>query len=212
MSSSSDLYVPDGSFYRHSDMAATYEPDQFFSEPFSPFSDIDILQAFSDNHAEQTLVDQSSPNLVSSSPPSYQLESLSLYQPTHLNTLDQNGVNLPHGLVNFSPFDALEVKSEQCPVGFENGYTNIPAFGPHSYSGAENVAKFMQRSYSINSFDGKPSFTFQPSFDSLMESSTFQHQPLSLSSPENDFLAGQMRRVSSTGDLQVSVFTLPNSH
>ncbi|XP_021820865.1 putative zinc finger protein CONSTANS-LIKE 11 [Prunus avium] len=211
--SSSDLYVLDASFFRHSTSSemASYEPDQFFSEPFSPFSDIDILQAISDHQSNENPVenqshhnnslDQSSPTILSSSPPSYQLESLSLCQATHLNPLDQNCANLANGLPNFPAFDALEVKTEQCHLALDqNAYNNNQVFGPHSYSGAENVAKFMQRSFSSNSFDGKPGFVFQPCFDSLMESSTFQNQ--ALSSPENSFLAGQMRRVSSTGDLQ----------
>ncbi|KAH0974860.1 hypothetical protein GBA52_016759 [Prunus armeniaca] len=211
--SSSDLYVLDDSFFRHSSSSemASYEPDQFFSEPFSPFSDIDILQAISDHQSNQNPVenqshhnnslDQSSPTILSSSPPSYQLESLSLCQATHLNPLDQNCANLANGLPNFPAFDALEVKTEQCHLAFDqNAYNNNQVFGPHSYSGAENVAKFMQRSFSSNSFDGKPGVVFQPCFDSLMESSTLQNQ--ALSSPENSFLAGQMRRVSSTGDLQ----------
>lgn len=87
-------------------------------------------------------------------------------------------------------------------------YNNQQAFAPHSYSyegGAENVAKYMQRSYSSNSFDGKPGFLFQPRFDSVMETPNFQNQAASLSSPESSFLTTHMRRVSSTGDLQVSL-------
>ncbi|KAK9927150.1 hypothetical protein M0R45_024350 [Rubus argutus] len=206
---SSDLFVDDGSFYRHS-----YEADlQLFSEPFSPFSDsaIDILQAISDHESQQNpqnpvddqphSFEQTSPHLISSSPPSYQLESLSLYQATHLSPL-QNGPNLG----NFSALDPLEVKTEQCHVGFDQNaynYNNQQPFAPHSYEGgAENVAKYMQRSYSSNSFDGKPGFLFQPRFDSVMENPNFQNQAASLSSPESSFLTSHMRRVSSTGDLQ----------
>ncbi|KAJ6714437.1 ZINC FINGER PROTEIN CONSTANS-LIKE 4 [Salix viminalis] len=58
----------------------------------------------------------------------------------------------------------------------------------------------MQRSYSSNSFEGNPGFLFQPRFDSLLESPNYQGQALSL--PENNFLAGHLRRVCSTGDLQ----------
>ncbi|XP_048445865.1 uncharacterized protein LOC103963892 [Pyrus x bretschneideri] len=193
--SSSDLYVVDDSFYRHSTTPEMVDLP-FFSEPFSPFSDIDLLQlqAISDQQTQQNTADQNSPSLLSSSPPSYQLETLSLYQQTQLPQIDQNSPNLPIGLPNFSPFDALEVKTEP-----------HQAFGPHTYGGAENVLKFMQRSYSSNCFDGssnKPDFCFKPSFDSLMESPSFQNQAFSLSSPESSFLAGQMRRVSSTGDLQ----------
>ncbi|XP_061988481.1 uncharacterized protein LOC133706949 isoform X1 [Rosa rugosa] len=206
---SSDLFVDDASLYRHS-----YETD-LLSDPFSPFSDsaLDILQAISDHRNVQNPVEdqphsfeQSSPNPVSSSPPSYQSGSLSLYQATHLGPLE-NGPSLGDALGNFSALDILgEVKTEQCHVGFDqnaHNYNTQHAFSPHSYSGgAENVAKFMQRSYSSNSFDGKPGFVFQPRFDSLMESPNFQNQAASLSSPESSYLTSQMRRVSSTGDLQ----------
>ncbi|XP_050378214.1 two-component response regulator-like APRR5 [Argentina anserina] len=203
---SSDLFVDDGSFYRHA-----FESDPF-SDPFSPFPDsaIDILHAFSDhqNQVEDQphSLEQSSPNPVSSSPPNSQLENLSLYQETHLSPFD-NGLNLE----NFSALDNLEVKTEQCHLAFDqNAYSYNPqvtqqAFAPHSYSGgAEHVAKFMQRSYSSNCFDGKPGFVFQPCFDSLMESPNFQSQAASLSSPESSYLTSHMRRVSSTGDLQNS--------
>ncbi|TQE06987.1 hypothetical protein C1H46_007377 [Malus baccata] len=190
--SSSDLYVVDDSFYRHSTTPEMVDLP-VFSEPFSPFSDIELLQlqAISD---QQNPADQNSPSLLFSSPPSYQLETLRLYQQTQIHQIDQNSPNFPIGMPNFSPFDALEVKTEP-----------HQAFGPHTYGGAEHMAKFMQRSYSSNCFDGssnKPDFCFKPSFDSLMESPSFQNQTFSLSSPESSFLAGQMRRVSSTGDLQ----------
>ncbi|KAM1397020.1 hypothetical protein ACFX2I_014643 [Malus domestica] len=64
----------------------------------------------------------------------------------------------------------------------------------------------MQMSYISNCFDGnnnKPGFYFQPSFDSLMKSPSFQNQALNLSSPKSSFLDGQMRKISSTGDLQI---------
>ncbi|KAM1535796.1 hypothetical protein FF1_014715 [Malus domestica] len=170
---------------------------QFFSEPFSPFSDIDLLQlqAISDQQSHQNATDHNSPSLLSSSPPSYQLETLSLYRQTQLHQTEQNCPNLPIGWPNLSLFDAQEVKTEEFHQVLE----------PHSYGGPENVARFIQRSYSSKCFDGnnnKPRFYFQPSFDSLMESPSFQDQALSLSSPESRLLPGQMRRVSSTGDLQ----------
>ncbi|KAJ6905841.1 hypothetical protein NC652_023559 [Populus alba x Populus x berolinensis] len=58
----------------------------------------------------------------------------------------------------------------------------------------------MQRSYCNNSIEGKPDFLFQPRFDTLLESPNYQSQ--ALSSPENNFIAGQLRRVYSTSDLQ----------
>lgn len=206
----SDLFVFDGSFYHHSSSdAVSSDADLLFADELSPFSDttIDILQALSDPPTQQNPVDEShsleqiSSTVLSSSPPSQQLENLSLYQTTQFQTLE-NSPNLSNGYENFSGLDILQVKNEECQLGFENACSHHQSFGPHSYSGAENVAKMMQRSYSSNSFDGKPGFLFQPHFDSLMESPNFQNQ--ALSSPENSFFAGQMRRVCSTGDLQVS--------
>ncbi|XP_048446050.1 uncharacterized protein LOC125479929 [Pyrus x bretschneideri] len=155
--SSSGLYIVNDSFYCHSTTSEMADLQFFSKKPFSPFSDIDLLQlqAISNQQTYQNATDQNSPSLISSSSPSYQLETLKSHQ----------------------------------------------AFELHSYGGAENAAKFMQMSYSSNCFDGsnnKPGFYFQPSFDSLMESPSFQNQASSLSSPESSFLDGQMRRVSST--------------
>ncbi|KAF3448594.1 hypothetical protein FNV43_RR09307 [Rhamnella rubrinervis] len=203
----SDLFVFDGSFYHYSiPDAVSSEADLLFSDQLSPFSDtaIDILQALSDHPTQQNPVDEShsldqiSSTLLSSSPPSQQLENLSLYQTAQFQPFETNP-DLSSGYENFSVLDALQVKNEECQVGFENAYSQQP-FAPHSYSGTENVAKMMQRSYSSNSFDGKPGFLFQPRFDTLMESPNFQSQ--ALRSPETSFLTGQMRRVCSTGDLQ----------
>ncbi|KAA8522432.1 hypothetical protein F0562_013207 [Nyssa sinensis] len=179
---SSDLFVFDGSF---------------FSDSFYPFTDspIDILQDFPDNHHptlqdqvdETNSFEQIASALLSSSPPSHQLENLSLFQTTHL----QNASN------SADPF--AEVKTEECLVPFHSSY-NYQPFGPQSYDDAQNTLKMMQRSYSSNSFDGKPSFLFQPHVDSLMESPNFQ--PQIMSSPETTFPTGQIRRVCSTGDLQ----------
>nr|GMD62278.1 zinc finger protein CONSTANS-like [Ipomoea batatas] len=77
-----------------------------------------------------------------------------------------------------------------------------PSFMPQSYG--ENAMKMMQRSFSSNSFEGRPSnfSPFQPQLDTLLESPNLHAQVLS--SPENSsFSSGQMRRVCSTGDLQV---------
>ncbi|PON62917.1 CCT domain containing protein [Parasponia andersonii] len=207
---SSDLFVFDGSFYNHSSPeVVSLEPDLFFGDELSPFSDsaIDIFQAFSDHQTQQNPVEESHSNdhissstLSSSSPPSHQLESLNLYQPTTTTTTHLHTPNLPNGFSNFAGLDAFQVKTEECQMGFDNGYYCTQNFGPHSYSGSENVAKLIQRSFSSNSFDGKPDFSFTPRFDTLMESPSFQNQ--ALSSPENGFLTGQMRRVCSTGDLQ----------
>ncbi|KAJ6944832.1 hypothetical protein NC652_010007 [Populus alba x Populus x berolinensis] len=97
-----------------------------------------------------------SPSILSSSPPSHQLENLSLYQTNHLQAL-ANGENLASGYSNFPGLDALEVKNEECQLSFKSTY-NQHSFMPHSYSSVENAAKMMQRSYSSNSFEGKPGF------------------------------------------------------
>ncbi|XP_062147113.1 uncharacterized protein LOC133854859 [Alnus glutinosa] len=192
---SSDLFLIDHDpFHRHSssDMVS-YDGDL----TFMPDSPIDIFQAISDSQNQNNPVDEShsfdqySSTLFSSSP-SRQFESLNLYQTTHLQCL-QNCSDLDNGLGNLSGFDGLEVKNEECQMGFESSFNQ--AFLPHSYSGggAENVTKLMQRSYSSNCFEGKTSFLFQPRFDTLMESPGFQNQ---------EIIGGQMRRVCSTGDLQ----------
>lgn len=204
---SSNLYVLDGSLYQHSNS------DLLFADQFSPFSDttIDILQALSDHPTQQNpveesqSVDQISPSLLSSSPPSHQLENLSLCQITQLQPLTScpNSVN---GFGNLSFLDAFQVKTEECHLGFENSYGS-QAFAPHSYSCSENVATMMQSCATSNYFNGKSDFLThsQPGFDTLTESQSFQNQ--ALSSPEYRFFSGQMRRVSSTGDLQVSFFS-----
>lgn len=173
------------SFYYHSSpemvsSAKTNTSDfQFFSDPFSPFCDsaIEIFQSITTN---QNPVEESysfnqfaPPSVLSSSPPSHQLENLSIYDTTQM----QSG---------------LEVKTE---VGFDC-YQN-QTFMAHSYSGCENVGKYMQRSLSSNCFDAKPGFLFQPQFqfDPLMESQDHNSENIN----------GQMRRVCSTGDLQTSV-------
>ncbi|KAJ6962377.1 hypothetical protein NC652_001135 [Populus alba x Populus x berolinensis] len=203
---SSDLYVLDLSFYHlSSPEVVSPDVDLFFSDPFSPFRDssIDILQEFSNNQNIQCPVENSkfsdsfNPSILSSSPPSHQLENLSLYT-NHLQAL-ANSENLGDGYGNFPGLDAFGVKTEECQMGFDPSY-NQQSFMPHSYSGVENVAKMMQRSYSSNSFEGNPGFLFQPRFDTVLESPNYQGQALSL--PENNFLAGQLRRVCSAGDLQ----------
>ncbi|CAI9759384.1 unnamed protein product [Fraxinus pennsylvanica] len=173
--------------------------DNFFSDPFSPFNDssIDIFQEFQENSDNSTnLIQEKNPldetNTLekisstllssSSSPPSFQLENLTI---SHL----ENSKCL------FS-----EVKSEEFPVPFESysGYNNL--FMPQSYDGGSEIAmKFMQRSFSSNSFGEKQKNLFQPGFDSVLECSNLQQQIWN--SPECSFPSGEMRRVSSTGDL-----------
>lgn len=175
---SSDLYVfENSSFYRPQSAVAVAvagngnenEETHFFDENFSPF--YDSVDVLNQN---QSFIDQ--------------------------NNLFSNGCH------DLSSMDVIEVKSEDSNNGgfdcfFNNHQTQNQNqyFYPHSYSGAENVSKYMQRSLSSNSFDHKQGLHFQPRFDTLMESS-----PNIFTSPENSFFTRQMRRVCSTGDLQVS--------
>ncbi|KAK4728780.1 hypothetical protein R3W88_021768 [Solanum pinnatisectum] len=173
--------------------------DNFFTDPFSPsFIDNSIFQE-NNNFTmptncliqqlpetkidETTSFDQITSTLLSSSPPSHQFENLSL---------------CPIGNPNFE-FGDCSVKAEEFQVHFESDH----------FGAFQNDVKLMQRSFSSNCFDNnnnnnneKQSFSiFTPNFDSLIESTNFQTSA-AISSPENSFSSGQMRRVCSTGDLQ----------
>lgn len=157
----------------------------FFTDPFSPsFIDDNIFQ---DNTMptncliqEPPSIDQITSTLLSSSPPSHQFENLSLCQIGNPN----------YELADYS------VKAEEFQVQFEFDYSLMVP---------QNDVKLMQRSFSSNCFENnnnKTSFSiFTPKFDSLIESTNFQTSA-AISSPENSFSSGQMRRVCSTGDLQ----------
>ncbi|MED6191470.1 hypothetical protein PIB30_000571 [Stylosanthes scabra] len=181
----------------------------FFSDPF-PFDEATTL-------CSSTSVDPFSSCFFSFSPPSTHLENLTL----QANSSNNNRLIAPTLETDFasfssSGFDVTQVvKSEEChQIGsFEldyGGYNNHNQqhFFPHSYSGgAENVAKYMQRSFSSNSFHCKPgNFLFQNNHSGTlnnnnnMESPNFQKHDAS--SPENSGFNGKMRRVCSTGDLQ----------
>lgn len=201
----------------------------FFSDNFSPFSDSsidpqhDFFQTLEDNlnsnnygttastiqetSADETAncLDQIAYAFLSSSPPSHQLENLSICQTPRNNfpnaTFDQE-------------YSGLEVKKEEYQVPFEtiDVFNNSHVPQNCGNNTAEDVVKLMQRNYSSNSFDGKPNFLFHPRFDSLLEAPNLHSQVMT--PPENNFATGQMRRVCSTGDLQVSpcmqkiIFTL----
>ncbi|XVF10563.1 hypothetical protein REPUB_Repub07fG0193200 [Reevesia pubescens] len=159
-----------------------------FDLPFSPVydssSDYNLQALLNNTQNQQNPADQStcSDHLISGSPPTNQLENLSLYQGTQFSSLSF-GPSLENGFENFNSLNCLEVKNEECNLDFD-----------------ENVAKYLQRSFSINSFETKPNCSVQPHFDSLMESNNFQGQASSM--PENSILGGQMRKVCSAGDLE----------
>lgn len=174
--------------------------DCFFNEPFSPLSDsssIEILKSFQENNHNLNLlthdnfnlpfdeIDQITPTnsttttLLSSSPPSHQLQSLSL---------DHMGNS-----VNSLTLCPIEVKTEEKKLPFYDYYVNNNSYLPHSY-----ISKsFNERSNG---------FYFQPKFDTFIESSNLQSHLLT--SPDHGFSSSSshMRRVCSTGDLQVSPF------
>ncbi|KAD4384674.1 hypothetical protein E3N88_24842 [Mikania micrantha] len=185
----------------------TYEFDGcFFDDVFSPFNDfssaIDILQAFQENnYSYNPLLTSSSssppltshenldetdqiilPTLLSTSPPSNQLENLSLYQ---------------KGIPVTSSNEALEF----CPVKIEK--TQLPSYDHYYCGGSDyNAFRMMQRSYSSNSFQqqGSNGVPYQPEFNGLIDSQNLDS--LVLTSPDHCFSSTNMRRVCSTGDLQ----------
>lgn len=209
---SSDLYSLGTNFHTHSTSDGVGDLP-FFSDPFPFFNTssshtTDVAQQ-SSNPFDESLpfsLDPFPPSFFSFSPPSSHLESLNLYQgnnhTTTVQTLSSNGPtnSAASELGSFSAFDGSEVKSEESQMGLDYAYNN-QQFLPHSYSGTESVSKYMQRSFSSNSFEGKPGFLFQTRHETLVDSPNFQRNDIS--SPENSAFSGQMRRVCSTGDLQV---------
>ncbi|KAF5734234.1 hypothetical protein HS088_TW16G00679 [Tripterygium wilfordii] len=186
---SSDLFVVDGSSLYHHSSPEVVSCDggdlQFFSDPFYSFGDSivdDIFQEISNipNHQspldESLFVDKFGSGFLSSPSTTQKIESLSLYQTTHLQQQLTNRSNLTNGYGEFLGLDGLEVKTEECQGdGFESSYNH--SLLPHSYSslGMKNTAKeLMQRSFSSKSFDGKPGFLFQPKFDTFLESPNYQ--------------------------------------
>jgi len=91
-----------------------------------------------------------------------------------------------HG--NFSALDGSSLKTKECQMGVDYTY----------------YQKLMQRSYSCNNFHKKPDFPSQAYYHNThMDSPIFQcHE---LSSPENGFFTGQIRRACSARDLQVRI-------
>ncbi|KAH1089723.1 hypothetical protein J1N35_016980 [Gossypium stocksii] len=166
----------------------TIDYDSLFNIPFYDSSFDYNLQALSNNDDNQlSPVNESSPadQLLADLLPSNQLENLSLCQTTQFPPLSFGSHS-----ENPGGSSRLEVKNEECQVDFDSAYGGVH----------ENDGKYLQRSFSSNCFEGKSNFSFKPPFDSLMESQSFQGQASSL--PETSFFTAQMRKVSSTGDLE----------
>lgn len=180
----------------------------FFNDQFLPFND-SILQEHNYNYSP-LLPSSSSPPLTtqdnidtsfdeidqitttqhSSSPPSNQLESVSLYNQMGISVTSSNET-----LCN------LEVKTEESQqLLYDNNN--------YYYGGPHDALKMMQRSYSSNSFHQKKSndIVYQPKFNGLIDSQNLHSEVIT--SPDYSFSSTNMRRVCSTGDLQVSTLTL----
>lgn len=198
--------------------------DNFFSDSFSPpFADsssheeiYQSLQQGITNSIENLASELLSSSSSSTSPPSQQLENLSLHQTTnqsfHPNASDSD--------LDFSANAMMEVKTEefhhhhhpppQIPLEFETiSFLLQNSVANNNNNNNNNAVKLMQRSYSSNSFEdnyNKPNFLFNPPqpnhLDSVLESSPNYYWPSSsqvLDSPHH----AQIRRACSTGDLQV---------
>lgn len=161
-----------------------YDASFFSSDPFSPYNDSvsinEILQKLPDNQNE---IDEIAATLFSSSssPPNYQMENLSISHLGFTNHTDSN------------------VKTEDLQNPFSISCDFSSSFGT-SLGECENAVKMMQRSFSSNKFKGKPRFLCQPQF---MGSSSSNTQYLSSLESTSSV---KIRRVCSTGDLQVSSF------
>lgn len=151
-----------------------------------------------------------SPSFFSFSPPSTFLQNLTL------QTLHQSKTILPENLpspeTEFRNSSVLDEKTdEECKMVLHSSdysHNQHLAFQSYITTESENVAKlFMQRSFSNNSFDGKQSCLVQPHAN---ETPFIQTQ--ALSSPDHTFFTSQMRRVCSTGDLQIIRETQTLSH
>ncbi|MBA0680641.1 hypothetical protein Goari_012329, partial [Gossypium aridum] len=168
----------------------TFNEHFLFDLPLVPLYDSSSVYNLQSLMTQQNPIDESncSDQLVSGSPLTDQLENLSLYQTTHFPSFsfDPNAANEYQSSSSLS-FPA--VKNEESLVDFDSAF-NI-----------DNVANYLQRSFSSNSFETKPNFSFQTAPNSLMEPQNFQGQT-AFSLPENTFFAAHMRKISSTGDLE----------
>ncbi|KAF8053635.1 hypothetical protein N665_1388s0003 [Sinapis alba] len=175
---SSDLYIFDGSSSSSSSIFRNSSPDMFSSDTTT--TDLFCNNELYSVNESLNMFDHFTPHILSSSPPSDLLGTLTL---SH---------QIPTGLY---PDFSDAVKTEQFYGGSGHNQTETVAPMARSYSAVENAGRYMQRSFSTNSVDGKPNQIL------------FNNVPIidynTLNSPENDFFSGQMmRRVYSTGDLQ----------
>ncbi|KAJ0260643.1 Uncharacterized protein HA466_0068210 [Hirschfeldia incana] len=177
---SSDLYIFDGSSSSSSSIFRNSSPDMFSSDTTTTTTDLFCSNELYSVDESLNMFDHFTPRILSSSPPSDLLGTLTL---SH---------QIPTGLY---PDISDTVKTEQFYGGSGHIQTETIASMARSYSAIENAGRYMQRSFSTNFVDGKQN---QIPFNNvpIMDYNT-------LNSPENEFFSGQMmRRVYSTGDLQ----------
>ncbi|XP_010255274.1 PREDICTED: uncharacterized protein LOC104596005 [Nelumbo nucifera] len=188
-----------------SDMVSPEVDLQFLSEPFFPFTDptSDILHSSDDPDLQfpahpSPSANQSVTNILSCSPPSLQLDNLSLSPTMQLQPVPTVEYSA-HGNTGSSASDVLGIKSGECYVGFDN----LDDSSPFAHSNATvRGTGIIQRSFSSQYLDLKPRFIYQPPFNSLVENPNSEIQFVAVGSPENNKLSIPMRRVCSTGDLQ----------
>ncbi|XP_068649576.1 uncharacterized protein [Aristolochia californica] len=181
---SSDLFLLYGSVFRHSSELVSTDFD-LFADTLFPFSDSppDVLYPWSNTTTQLQPCDDAcvaAPSLahLSSSSPSQEMQSLSL---------EPSGVTQPssNGLINSRGLDTSRgVKLE--------GFDSLP-FHLDKTS--------IQRSFSSQSLDRKPSLLFHPHFSSLPAGAEITTQVPN--SNGNCGFGGPIRRSSSTGDLQM---------
>ncbi|XP_012572137.1 uncharacterized protein [Cicer arietinum] len=182
---SSDLYSF-GTTFQTQYSTSQNEELPFFSDSFPFFSNNSNAEVTSQQNSNS--FDEPLPNSLH--PFSSSFFSFSPPLTENLTTSNEN-------------LSAFEVKNEKSQMGVVDYYNiNNIQYLPHSYSGVENVSKYMQRSYSSNSFEGKKhNFVFQTHHDNVVDSPIIQTHDRN--SPENNSFVGQIRRVCSTGDLQM---------
>ncbi|KAG2307868.1 hypothetical protein Bca52824_027616 [Brassica carinata] len=180
---SSDLYIFDGSSSSSSSIFRNSSPDMFSSDTTT--TDLFCNNELYSVDESRNMFDHFTPHILSSSPPSDLLGTLTL---SH---------QIPTGLY---PDISDAVKTEHFYGVSGHNQTETVASMARSYSAVENAGRYMQRSFSTNSVDGKPN---QIPFNNVQIMDSLNIHYNTLNSPENDFFSGQMmRRVYSTGDLQ----------
>ncbi|XP_045817144.1 uncharacterized protein LOC123910136 [Trifolium pratense] len=109
-------------------------------------------------------------------------------------------------IISYDPFNFLDVVQDDFNNSFFSSFSppttnHVMPLTNGTNNELEIASKLMQRSYSCNNFHDKPpGFPFEPCHSTLMNSENFR--PCELSSSENSFFNGQMRRACSAGDWQ----------